>query len=163
METDESVLLSTDCRRSAPQKEAAAIDEAMIAALVERFYARVRADPLLGPVFEAHIANWTPHLERMRDFWSSVALTTGRYHGRPMDKHLALPIDAGHFDRWLSIFADTADDLCPAQAAAIFKDRAHRIAGSLELGRAAHCGVMLRKGERFHDQRQSTTENDHAD
>src|SRR5690606_26113057 len=67
------------------------IDEAMIQALVHGFYDRVRRDDLLGPVFEAHVDDWTPHLERMCEFWSSVALMSGRYHGRPMPKHLPLP------------------------------------------------------------------------
>jgi hypothetical protein len=35
-------------------------------------------------------------------FWSSVTLMTGRYHGTPMARHAPLPIDADHFDRWLT-------------------------------------------------------------
>src|SRR3546814_3747930 len=62
------------------------IDEAMIEDLVHRFYARVREDALLGPVFEERVADWGSHLQRMCSFWSSVALMTGRYHGRPMEK-----------------------------------------------------------------------------
>ncbi|MHB1219958.1 MAG: group III truncated hemoglobin [Alphaproteobacteria bacterium] len=125
------------------------IDEAMIERLVRGFYARVRADPLLGPVFAARIADWEPHLERMRAFWSSVALMSGRYHGQPMRAHAPLPIDAGHFDRWLSLFEDTARELCPPVAAAHFIERARRIAESLELGIAVSHGVMLGKGERY--------------
>lgn len=136
-------------RESLPA-DGAPIDDEMISALVDAFYAKARTDELLGPVFNEHITDWTPHLERMRAFWSSVTLTSGRYHGRPMEKHLPLPIGAAHFDRWLELFAETADELCPPPAAAIFKDRAGRIAESLEIGRAAACGHMLRKGERFH-------------
>lgn len=125
------------------------IDEAMIERLVRGFYARVQADPLLGPVFAARIADWEPHLKRMCAFWSSVALMTGRYHGQPMRMHAPLPIDAGHFDRWLALFADTARELCPPTAAAHFIERAQRIAESLELGIAVSHGVMLGKGERY--------------
>src|SRR5690606_27554223 len=110
------------------------IDEAMIERLVHGFYAKVRADRLLGPVFEARIADWEPHLRQMCAFWSSVALMSGRYEGRPMQKHLPLPIDARHFDRWLALFAETAAELCPPAAAAHFVERAQRIAESLELG-----------------------------
>jgi hemoglobin len=124
------------------------ITEAMIEQLVRAFYAKVRADPVLGPVFEAKIADWEPHLAQMFAFWSSVALMTGRYHGTPMIKHVRLPIDAGHFDRWLALFEDTAREICPPEAAAHFIDRAHRIAASLELGVAGANGVMLGKGER---------------
>ncbi len=129
---------------------ATGIDEAMIRALVHGFYGRVRGDALLGPVFDAHIEDWYPHLERMCEFWSSVALMSGRYHGRPMERHLPLPIDARHFDRWLALFEATARDLCPPQAADHFVERARRIAESLELGVASGRGVLLMKGQRLH-------------
>ena len=125
------------------------IDEAMIERLVRGFYARVQNDPLLGPVFAARIRDWEPHLRRMCAFWSSVALMSGRYHGQPMRAHTPLPIDAAHFDRWLSLFEDTARELCPPAAAAHFVERARRIAESLELGIAISRGVMLGKGERY--------------
>jgi len=125
------------------------IDEAMIARLVDAFYDRVRADPLIGPVFAARIRDWGPHLEQMRLFWSSVALMSGVYHGRPMPKHLPLPVDARHFDRWLALFEATAAEVCPPAAAAHFIERARRIAESLELGIAGAQGVLLRKGERY--------------
>lgn len=125
------------------------IDEAMIERLVRSFYLRVQDDDLLGPVFAARIRDWEPHLQQMFAFWSSVALMTGRYHGRPMAKHLPLPVDARHFDRWLSLFAETAHAVCPAPAAEHFIERAVRIAESLELGIATAGGVMLRKGERL--------------
>jgi len=125
------------------------IDEEMIAGLVDAFYDKVRADPLLGPVFAARISDWGPHLEQMRLFWSSVALMSGVYHGRPMPKHLPLPVDARHFDRWLELFRETARELCPPTAADHFIERAERIAESLELGIAGANGVLLRKGERY--------------
>lgn len=125
------------------------IDEPMIARLVDAFYDRVRADPLLGPVFADRISDWGPHLAQMRLFWSSVALMSGVYHGRPMPKHLPLPVDARHFDRWLELFEATARDLCPPVAADHFIERARRIAESLELGIAGARGVLLGKGERY--------------
>ena len=125
------------------------IDETMIAGLVDAFYTRVRADPLLGPVFDARIADWEPHLQQMRLFWSSVALMSGVYHGRPMPKHLPLPVDAVHFDRWLELFEATAREVCPPAAADHFIERARRIAESLELGIAGANGVLLRRGERY--------------
>jgi hemoglobin len=125
------------------------IDEVMIDRVVRNFYGRVRADELLGPVFEARIKDWEPHLQRMCAFWSSVALMTGVYHGQPMRKHLPLPVDAEHFDRWLALFEATVQDICPPKAADHFVERARRIAESLELGIATTHGVMLAKGERF--------------
>ena len=125
------------------------ITEAMIEQLVRGFYAKVRADAVLGPVFEAKIADWEPHLAQMFAFWSSVALMTGRYHGTPMIKHVRLPIDAGHFDRWLTLFEETAREICPPEAEAHFVERAQRIATSLEFGVAGANGVILGKGERY--------------
>jgi len=125
------------------------IDEAMIRRLVHGFYDRVRADPTIGPVFASRIADWTPHLQTMCDFWSSVLLMTGRYHGQPMRKHAPLPIGGVHFDRWLELFEGAARDLCPPRAAEVFIDRAHRIGESLELGIAMARGHLLKKGERL--------------
>jgi len=126
------------------------ITEAMIERLVHRFYDKVRGDEMLGPIFEARISNWEPHLAQMCAFWSSVALMSGRYHGAPMPKHLPLPVDAAHFDRWLALFEATAREVCPPAAQAYFIERARRIAASLELGVAGANGILLGVGERFH-------------
>lgn len=127
-----------------------AIDEPMIERLVRRFYEKVRVDALLGPVFAERIADWEPHLARMCAFWSGVVLMSGRYHGNPMAKHLPLPVDATHFDRWLALFEETAIETCPPAATQRFVERANSIAQSLELGMANASSVLLRKGERFH-------------
>lgn len=124
------------------------VDDVMIDRLVRRFYTDVRADPLLGPVFEARIADWEPHLTRMRAFWSSVMLRTGGYHGQPMPMHARLPVDASHFDRWLDLFRAAAGEIC-GPSAALFIDRAERIAQSLELGVAATRGRLLQTEERL--------------
>lgn len=125
------------------------IDETMIERLVRSFYAKIRKDALLGPIFEARIRDWEPHLQRMCEFWSSVALMSGRYHGNPMAKHLPLPVDATHFDRWLLLFEETAREICPPDAEAHFVERARRIAESLELGIANQHGIIVGRGERF--------------
>ena len=125
------------------------IDEPMIERLVRGFYAKVRTDELLGPIFAARIRDWEPHLQKMCAFWSSVALMSGRYHGAPMVKHLPLPVDAEHFDRWLGLFEATAREVCSPAAAQHFVERAYRIAESMELGVAGHHGAFLTRGERF--------------
>ncbi|MFZ5790061.1 MAG: group III truncated hemoglobin [Pseudomonadota bacterium] len=117
------------------------IDDAMIGRLVRSFYGEVERDPALGPIFAARIRDWDRHIAKMCDFWSSVALLSGRYHGQPMQAHLSLPVDAGHFARWLQIFEATARRVCPPAAAEHFLERARRIAESLELG------IAVRRGE----------------
>lgn len=141
--------MTQDVRPNAPGA-AAGVTEAMIRTLVHAFYARVRRDALLGPIFNAAVKDWDEHLDKLCGFWSSVMLMTGRYKGTPMQVHAALPgISAVHFDRWLDLFRATARDRCPPMAASLFIDRAERIGQSLELGIALHRGRMLAPGERL--------------
>lgn len=120
---------------------AVGIDEQLIGQLVDRFYAAVRNDDILGPVFTARIQDWDEHLEKLRGFWSSVVLMTGRYKGQPMPAHAAIAeISDIHFMRWLELFAETATRVCPPDAAALFIDRSRRIAQSLKLGIALSRG-----------------------
>lgn len=110
--------------------------EAEIERLVRYFYARIRIDPVLGPIFlEAIGRDWEPHLLKMCDFWSSVMLTTGRYKGQPMRAHLKLKtVTPKHFDRWLMLFRETAEEVCAPETAERFVEKAARIAESLQLG-----------------------------
>lgn len=134
----------------AQRKLETGIDEAMIDRLVRTFYGKVRLDPVLGPVFEARVEDWEHHFQTLDAFWSSVTLGTGAYSGTPMQKHVKLPVDSRHFDRWLRLFGETAIEICPIDAARLFLERAMRIAESLELAIAGDLGVMLGKNERLH-------------
>ena len=109
------------------------LDEDVLRDLVHSFYAKVRRDAVLGPIFAARISDWDPHLERMVAFWSSVALMTGRYHGRPVPAHTPLPIHGAHFERWLGLFRETAEETCPGEGAAHVITAAERIARSLHM------------------------------
>jgi hemoglobin len=103
--------------------------------LVDRFYAKVRQDEALGPVFSAAVGDWPEHLEKLAGFWSSVMLTSGRYKGNPVAAHLrhARSIDPAMFDRWLQLWKETAaETLGPADATAVV-EKAERIAESLKL------------------------------
>ncbi|GGK51459.1 hypothetical protein GCM10011322_43100 [Salinarimonas ramus] len=111
------------------------ISEADVTRLVHAFYGGVRADDVLGPVFEARLAGrWDAHLGKMVDFWSSVARGTGRYQGKPHVAHGGMGLDEAIFSRWLALFGETAHDVCAPDAAAFFVDRAYRIADSLMIG-----------------------------
>lgn len=115
------------------------ITEESIRRLIDRFYTKVRADKDLAPVFIQAIgedsAVWGPHLEKMYAFWSSVMLTSGRYHGNPLQKHRDLPaFDSALFDRWLALFAETAEELHGAEDAALYIKKSRLIAESLKLG-----------------------------
>ena len=111
------------------------ITESEIASLVDAFYAKVREDEALGPVFNGAIDDWPRHLVKLQAFWSSVMLTTGRYKGSPMAAHIrhSHAIEAGMFDRWLALWRETARErLAPEVAEAIIA-RAERIGESLKL------------------------------
>jgi hemoglobin len=112
------------------------IDEAGLARLIPAFYARVREDAELGPVFNDAVHDWPEHLEKLTAFWSSVMLTSGRYKGQPMPAHMKHVdrITPALFDRWLAIWARTTDELMPPEAAAALQAKAARISESLQLG-----------------------------
>ena len=109
------------------------ITEPAIAALVDRFYAKARRDPMIGPLFNNAIDDWDEHLRKLCDFWSSVMLTSGRYKGNPMAAHMKLPIEPRFFERWLALWQDTAGELFAPKLAGAFREKAGRIAESLKL------------------------------
>jgi len=121
---------------SFPRQQPADLDEEMIRAVVHGFYAKIRADAALGPIFARVIGeDWDPHLAKMCDFWSSVMLMSGRYKGNPMTAHLRLKsVRPEHFARWLELFGETADATAPPAVAALFRAKAENIARSLQLG-----------------------------
>jgi hemoglobin len=121
--------------------EHSGITEEMIGELVTRFYGRVREDEFLGPVF-AIVQDWDEHLGKLKNFWSSVVMMTGRYHGQPMRAHLPLTLTGAHFDRWLDLFEQTAREVCPPAATAPFIDKARRIADSFEMASATVAGCI---------------------
>lgn len=130
--------MSGEITRGQPpvNKSPIGVTEEMIRQLVHAFYAKVRADVALGPIFEKVIGNdWDTHLGKMCDFWGSVMLTSGRYHGNPMTAHMRLKmVNPSHFIRWLSLFRETASELFAPEIAGAFIARAENIARSLQLG-----------------------------
>jgi len=125
------------------------LNEELIEKVVRYFYGQIQQDALLGPIFNQAITDWEPHLQSMIRFWSAVMLHTRRYEGRPMPKHIPLPIDARHFDHWLDLFGATVEKFCSMEVAALFRTRAATIARSLEMGVAFHNGASIKLGERY--------------
>lgn len=99
---------------------------------VNHFYEQARRDDLLGDIFENAIRDWSHHLPTMYAFWSSLLLGTMDYHGSPFPKHLALPVEKIHFERWVHLFWDTIDSLFVGPKADEAKDRAFAIASTFE-------------------------------
>jgi hemoglobin len=108
-----------------------------VVALVDRFYDRVRADDLLGPIFdEVARVDWAAHLPKMYGFWQAVLFGAGNFKGNPLGVHVALarqtPLTPDAFDRWLSLFCSTVDELFAGAVAEDAKDRAQRIALTMQ-------------------------------
>jgi len=125
------------------------VTEPAIAVLVDRFYESARRDDVIGPVFNEAVEDWDDHLERLRAFWSSVMLTTGRYKGNPMAAHLKHPIEPAFFERWLGLWQRTAAAVFAEAEAARFTEKAERIAESLKLALYYRPGALgvARPGE----------------
>lgn len=105
--------------------------------LVYAFYDRVRADTLLGPVFDAVLeGRWDEHLPKMCLFWGSLVLGDKRYRGNVQQAHQPLEgVEPQHFSRWLHLFLDTVCDRYEPADAVRFMEPALRIAQSLQLSR----------------------------
>lgn len=113
--------------------------EADVTRLVHLFYAKVRDDAVLGPIFKDRVGNWENHLGKMVDFWSSALRGTTRYRGAPLPKHVALPgLRIELFHRWLGLFRETTRSLGNDDLQARADEVAHRIAGGLWYGYQLH-------------------------
>jgi hemoglobin len=107
--------------------------EEQVTRMVHAFYARVRADPLLGPVFAAHVDDWPVHLAHLVDFWSAMLRGTRRFSGAPVQRHNALPgLDAAMFERWLALFAATTAELGNRAMQRLADEMAQRVAANLQ-------------------------------
>ncbi|KHD87713.1 MAG: SEC-independent protein translocase TATC [Bdellovibrio sp. ArHS] len=97
--------------------------------LVDEFYAKVRQDPYIGPVFtEIAQVDWDEHLPKLYDFWADLLLGDDTYRGRPFPPHIKLNLQQGHFEQWLRLFTQTVDENFVGLKAAEAKSRALRIA-----------------------------------
>lgn len=109
--------------------------EAAIKALVADFYGKARQDALLGPVFDAAVADWDGHSQTVADFWSHALLKTQRYKGFPFPVHTQLPtLKPEHFPRWLALFEESATRILPGDYAGQAVARARHMARSFVAG-----------------------------
>ncbi len=109
--------------------------EEEIRVLVDSFYETVRRDDRLGPIFARHVKDWSLHLPKMYDFWSTVVRRTGRYAGRPFEAHQAIDaLTPALFERWLTLWEATVRDVFPPTRPSTreaFTTAARRMAASM--------------------------------
>jgi hemoglobin len=112
------------------------ITEASIPRMVDTFYARVREDAVLSPIFESKLAGkWDEHMPRMYAFWTKILLGKGDFQSNVFGKHMALAgIEREHFMHWLCLFRLTAIEVFGIDDAKVPIQVAERIAASLQLG-----------------------------
>ncbi|MGO4187935.1 group III truncated hemoglobin [Pseudarthrobacter sp. TAF60_1] len=138
-------------------------DRSDVAKLVEEFYRRAFADPLIGPIF-TRIAKMdlARHLPIMCDFWETVLFRSGLYRRNALQVHLDLnarfPLHQEHFERWLSLWIENVDAHFAGEKAELAKVQAMRIAGSI------HRRLQGRSGSDFETLRpRRTREEEPAD
>jgi hemoglobin len=95
---------------------------------VDEFYKKVGTDDVIGPVFNAVIQDWAPHLDKMYKFWNAALFGVPGFKGNPFAKHAPLPITGLHFDRWLLLFRSTIDEHFEGPMATDAKNRAELMA-----------------------------------
>ena len=107
-----------------------------ITQLVHGFYGDVRNDPLLGPVFEKALhGHWDAHLQRLVDFWSTVALGTRSFRGDVMGKHMVLEgVTPAHFAAWVRLWQLHTNRLFAPDVARDLQAAAHGMARNLFRG-----------------------------
>ncbi len=103
--------------------------------LIERFYTRVRPDPVIGHFFTT--LDWDHHIPRITAFWNMVLFGDASFQGDPMTSHKHLharsPMSPEHFTHWVTLFQDTVDELFTGPKAEEAKQRAQSIAGVMML------------------------------
>ncbi len=92
------------------------------------------ADPLLGPLFTSAIPDLPGHLNIIKNFWSRSLLGTERYQGHPYPVHTNLPIEPEHFQRWLALFIESAQETLPQPQAGQAIAKASHMAQCFEAG-----------------------------
>ncbi len=105
--------------------------------LVNTFYDRVKKDATIGFFFTEIIpVDFPAHLPKMYAFWESILFGTSGYKGEPMTVHTHIhqkhKMTHEHFERWISLFTSTIDELFSGNKAEELKQRASSIATIME-------------------------------
>jgi len=109
------------------------LNRADVYTLVTTFYAKIRKDDVLGPIFNNRIHDWDSHLDHLTDFWESSLFFVNKYKGNPLEKHVEVDaaidhvINEHHFGIWLNYWIQTLDELFEGDKANIAKNRARKM------------------------------------
>ena len=98
--------------------------------LVNTFYGKVLKDESLAPFFKQ--LDFDIHMPKMIHFWSFVLLDEPGYTTNVTDKHMHMPLEQAHFDRWIALFHSTVDSLFTGEKAEMAKQRATLIGWTIQ-------------------------------
>jgi hemoglobin len=116
-------------------------DRADISHLVRSFYAKIRHDGMLGPIFNDSIQDWEPHLEKLIDFWEGnlFFFVKTKYKGDPkiahntLDEKMDNSLTMTHFGHWINLWLETIDEHFQGETAERAKMIARKMASFLFL------------------------------
>ncbi|MDO5608558.1 MAG: group III truncated hemoglobin [Capnocytophaga sp.] len=103
--------------------------------LVNRFYAKIRKDTMLGPIFNSHIPDeeWEAHLEKLTDFWETNLFGIPKFKGSPTQKHIMVDrnlnytVTQHHFGQWINLWFETIDEMYEGELAERAKNAARKM------------------------------------
>ena len=104
-----------------------------VALIVRSFYAKVRTDETLSPIFNTIIKDWEEHLEKLTDFWTMQLFGGKIYEGNPIKVHQEVDDQSGHqvsayhFGTWLNLWFETIDTNFSGENADTLKRRARKM------------------------------------
>ena len=105
-------------------------NESDVHELVQTFYQKVLKDELLAPFFKN--ISFTDHLPKMEFFWRFVLLDESGYTTSVTDKHMYMRLNPEHFQRWISLFNETLDELFVGEKVNLAKQRAAVIGWTIQ-------------------------------
>lgn len=114
-------------------------NRADVSYLVRAFYAKVRKDELLGPIFNGIISDWEEHLEKLTDFWENNLFFVAKYRGNPRTAHISVDkkmdntVESRHFGEWLNLWYQTIDENFEGHLAERAKTNARKMSTHLFL------------------------------
>lgn len=113
--------------------------------VVTDFYAQVRKDQMLGPIFDAQITEWDAHLEKITGFWYQMLFQVkGAYYGNPIEAHVQVDAHANHeiapthFGKWLYYWINTIHDRFEGPMANLMIEHARKMQTVLYLNMFKH-------------------------
>jgi hemoglobin len=103
--------------------------------LVRAFYSKALTDPVIGYIFtDVAKLDLEAHVPKIASFWETILLGARSYGGGAFRPHAQIhaksPLREGHFERWLTLWRETVDELFAGPRAELAKAHAERVAAA---------------------------------